>query len=340
MVVFRKGGITFENFSPSFYSRNQSPISFDEKAKCERFLHELLYPAVLSEDALIIQKYAGLCLLGQNLIQRLLILDGKAGRGKSQLSLIIQKIVGFENVSQLRTAFLNERFELYRFLRKTLLCGVDVPGDFLSLKSAQVLKGLVGGDLLDAEKKGCNGNFLMRGEFCVLITSNQRLTIRLDSDEGAWRRRLLIVRFESPAPQKKIPNFADLLVENEASGILNWMIEGLQLLLDDVDKYGDIELPESQNTIIDALISESESVKHFLEDWVEFSPGSDLSVQELIEAYAEYCLSKGWNALPITRIQKELEALMLELFRTVKVHSVLRNEKNVRGFKGVRLKGD
>ena len=40
------------------------------------FLNELLYPATTPDDAILIQKYAGLCLLGNNLIQRLLILDG------------------------------------------------------------------------------------------------------------------------------------------------------------------------------------------------------------------------------------------------------------------------
>ena len=60
-------------------SRNRSPIVFDENAKCDRFLNELLYPAVHPDDVVLIQKYFGLCLLGNNLIQRMLILDGRIG---------------------------------------------------------------------------------------------------------------------------------------------------------------------------------------------------------------------------------------------------------------------
>lgn len=35
-------------------------------------------------------------------------------------------------MTQLRTGHLGERFELFRFLRRTLLVGVDVDADFLS----------------------------------------------------------------------------------------------------------------------------------------------------------------------------------------------------------------
>ena len=180
----------FVSFSPEFYSRNQSPILFDENAQCPRFLDELLYPATTSEDAILIQKYTGLCLLGNNLIQRLLILDGEAGRGKSTISLIIQGLVGLNNVTELRTKHLAERFEVYRYLKKTLLIGVDVPGDFLSQKGAYVLKALVGGDWMSAEQKGGTRSFQLQGNYCVVITSNSRLQVRLDGDIGAWEEEV------------------------------------------------------------------------------------------------------------------------------------------------------
>jgi len=144
------------SFSPTFISRNASPIVFDENARCDRFLNELIYPAVHEDDVVVIQKYFGLCLLGRNLIQRILILDGKSARGKTQLANAIQGVVGRVNCTQLRTELLGERFETYRFTKKTLLVGVDVMPDFLSTPGASVLKGLVGGDWFDGEKKGSN----------------------------------------------------------------------------------------------------------------------------------------------------------------------------------------
>ncbi len=346
IVHLANGVITFKvdneadlvSFSPEFYSRNQSPISYDESAQCPRFLNELLYPATSQEDAALIQKYMGVCLLGNNLIQRFLILDGKAGRGKTQLSLIIQRLVGLNNVTELRTKHLAERFELYRYLKRTLLVGADVSGNFMSQGGANVIKALVGGDMLDAEQKGGTGSFQIHGNYCIVITSNSRLQVKLDGDVGAWRRRLLIVRFEGPPPKKKIDKFADLLIKEEGSGILNLGLQGLGIVLDDIKKYGDIQLSGAQSGVVDALLAESDSLRHFLSDCVVRDKNSDLSVSEIEEAYADYCPKKNWNAKPITIIRKELEGLMLELFATSKSNSISREGKNVRGFRRVEFK--
>jgi putative DNA primase/helicase len=338
------GVLSFENggellpFNPEFLSRNRSPIAFDEQAGCERFLNELVYPAVDAEDVVLLQKYGGLCLFGMNLIQRLLILDGEAARGKTQIANVYQAIVGRENVTQLRTRFLGDRFESFRFLKKTLLIGVDVEPDFLSTRGASVLKGLVGGDWFDAEQKGGTGCFPIQGTFCALITSNSRLRVRLTGDVGAWRRRLLIVRYELPPPKKKIPDFGALLVREEGSGILNWLIAGLAMLLKDVDETGDIVLTDRQNGIVDSLLDESDSLRLFLRDRVEKAEGADISVSEIVEAYAAFCPEKGWRPLPITEVQHSLEGLMLELFQVVKSHSLKRDGKAARGFFGVDLK--
>jgi phage/plasmid-associated DNA primase len=327
-------------FSPAFVSRNRSPIIFDETATCERFLHELVHSAVHPEDAVLLQKYAGMCLLGNNLIQRILILDGEPARGKTQFANVVQAIVGRENVTQLRTRFLGERFEIYRFLKKTLLIGVDVEPNFLSTKGAAVLKGLVGGDWFDAEQKCGTGCFPVQGTFCALITSNTRLRVRLSGDVGAWRRRLLIVRHEAPPPKKKIPDFGALLVREEGAGILNYFIAGLGMLLRDIDQStdGDIALTERQKGIVDSLLAESDSLRFFLSDRVERAGGADVSVNEMIEAYAAFCPDMGWNPMPITEVQHSLEGLMLELFQVTKSHCVKRDGSSVRGFFGVGLK--
>lgn len=339
VIVFKDNGeADFCSFSPNYCSRNQCPVPFDSSATCERFFNELLFPAVSAEDAVLLQKYTGLCLLGNNLIQKFLILDGEPGRGKSTLASVIQKLIGQVNATELRTKHLNERFELFRYLKKNLLVGVDVPGNFLSEKGTYVIKGLVGGDWFDAEQKCGTGSFPFQGNFCILITSNSRLQVRLDGDTGAWKRRLLIIRFEGPEPAKKIPHFEDLLIQQEGSGILNWALQGLGMLLKDIQTGGDIQLIESQKKIVDGLLAESDSLRHFLMDNVIQNENADLSTTEIVEAYAEYCPLKGWNPKPITVIHRELESLMLELFGTAKSNSIKRDNKGAKGFRRVAFR--
>jgi putative DNA primase/helicase len=339
VIVFSGGEADLRPFSPEYRSRNRSPIAFDENAKCERFLNELLLPAVHLDDVELLQKFAGMFLLGDNRAQRILILDGVAGRGKTQLANVMQGLVGMPNVTQLRTKHLAERFELFRYLRRTLLVGVDVEADFLSTKGAAVLKGLVGGDWFDAEQKGGTGSFQLQGAFNVLITSNARLRVRLQGDVGAWKRRLTIVRYEAPPPTKKIPDFGAYLVRTEGSGILNWALLGAQKVLAEIpDEGGDLVLMERQRGLVESLLAESDSLRHFLQDCVVADELQDVTVTELVEAYAGYCPERKWQAMPITEVQAKLETLMLELFGVTKRHDVERNGKNQRGFGGVRLR--
>lgn len=77
------------------------------------------------------------------------------------------------------------------------------------------MKRLTGCDFIEAEFKGGNTRASLMGVFNILITSNNRLRVRLDGDEEAWRRRLLLVKFENPPVKKKIADFAKILVRDE-----------------------------------------------------------------------------------------------------------------------------
>ncbi len=339
VIVFNGAEAELRPFSPEFYSRNRSPIAFDENAPCERFLDELVRPAVHADDVELLQKFAGMFLLGDNRAQRILILDGEAGRGKTQFANVMQGLVGMANVTQLRTKHLAERFELFRYLKKTLLVGVDVEPDFLSTKGAAVLKGLVGGDWFDAEQKGGTGSFQLQGNFNALVTSNARLKVRLQGDIGAWKRRLNIVRYEAPAPTRKIPDFGGFLIREEGSGILNWALLGAQKILREIPETGgDFGMTPRQRGIVDSLLAESDSLRHFLSERVVSNSFEDLTVTEIVEAYAAFCPERRWQPMPITEIQRQLEGLMLELFGASKAHGIERHGKHQRGFRGVSFR--
>jgi len=169
-------GFKIEPFSSTHRCRNRSPINFDEKATCPEFETRIL-SHVSADDRLLLQKYAGQCLLGRNLVQRFVVLDGVGSASKSAFVLTIAGVVGLKNVYELRTAHLHERFEIGRMIDRTLLIGSDVQGGFLSAPGAYRIKSLVGGDPLEAEKKGSNHRFTIKGRFNLMITANTRLCI-------------------------------------------------------------------------------------------------------------------------------------------------------------------
>jgi P4 family phage/plasmid primase-like protien len=328
-------------FSPDYYSRNRSEILMKQEAECPRFFNALLQPAMPTEDIELLQKYCGQCLLGYNPSQTILLISGTPGGGKSTLVSIIEKIIGLHNVAQLKMGLLCERFENASFVGKTLLTGKDVPGNFLNNPGgASVLKALVGADRLSVEQKNLKRRIEIRGEFNIIITSNARLHVRLDSDIGAWKRRLLIIEFEQAAPNKPIAHLDDILITEEGAGILNWMIEGAVKLFHDLDQYGRIQLSKEQSQRVEGLLAESDSIRSFVLNCVEVRHGSDVTTAELIEAYTAYCEGRGWRAETVSSFENQIRNIMLETHRLSRRNDIKRNGKSQRGYMHVALRID
>lgn len=327
---------TLKAFSPYYYSRNQIPVSYKDGAECPKFMNDLLLRALPAEDADLLQRWGGQMLLQKNVTQKFMILTGAAGAGKSTVLEVFQRMIGEENCEQLRTEQLLERFELGSYIGSTALFGSDVPGHFLMQKGAYVIKSLTGGDLIRGEVKGVREKVSMRGEFNIGITCNSRLKLDLNADAAAWSRRLLIVPYQCERPEKPIPEFARWLFENEGAGILNWLIEGAVRVL-----QGDrMKLSDRQSELVQDLLEESDSLRSFMGRLVRAERGSDVTSEELVKAYVEFCGERGWDAMPNRSIERALPDLMLELYRTNKSNSISRDGKDQRGYNHIKLLED
>jgi P4 family phage/plasmid primase-like protien len=339
LVIGVDGSVELKPFGPEWYSRNRSEIAWNPAAECPRFKQELLLSAMDEDDASLIQRYVGQCLLGMNLSQTILVARGTPGGGKSTLANVVEGVIGRFNVTELRIAQLSERFELVRYIGRTLLTGKDVPGDFLNMRPAYVLKALVGGDTLEGEVKHGNESFSIDGRFNVIISTNTRLRVKLDADAGAWRRRLLIVDYSRPKPARPVPNFDQLLLREEGEGILRWAVEGAVKVVQELRETGRFQLTAVQQRRVDDLLSESDSVRSFVRDGVEQRHGAEVAIHELTAAYRDYCESRDWDPLRERQFQSELPDAMLEFHRAPRRNDVRRDGKNVRGFRGVCLRG-
>jgi P4 family phage/plasmid primase-like protien len=330
-------GAQLRPFSADYLSRNVCPIAWEPDADCPRFKSELLSSALDPDDISLLQRWCGSLLLGGNAAQRIMILTGTPGGGKSTLLEIIEAVIGPANVCQLRTEHLSNRFELSRFLRKTTLSGKDVKGNFLQTEGAHVLKALVGHDLLSAERKGSNIEFQIKGEFGVAVSCNSRLRVKLDGDVDAWRRRLLIIRYEKPKPKERILDFAEKLLTEEASGILQWMVDGAIMHLRECDAMGEYHLTGAQEDRVDQFLAESDSIRHFVTDRIEEAPDCDLTTTEIVSAYFDYCSESGWVAFSSREVELALPDMMLELFHSARSTHIQRPSGRTKGYPHVAL---
>ena len=324
------------NFNPRYYSRNRIPIPYVPGATCPRFMDEVLSYSLPDEDISLLQRWVGCLLLGTNLIQRLMILSGTSGGGKSTMMKIFQNLIGMKNCAELRTDNLAERFELSAYIGKSALFGVDVPGNFLIHRGAYIIKGLIGGDLKEAELKG--GGFLaFIGHFNIGITCNSRLIVRLDQDMEAWARRLGIIVLEREPVKKPIANFANIIIETEGPGIVNWAIEGALALLSEFKRYGRIKFTDEQQRRVDNLLAESDSIREFVRRRVMSRPKADVTTEELLQGYVTFCDEIGWGALTSGVVQKQLPNAMREIHRAGRGNDIVRNNKGQRGFRNAIL---
>lgn len=321
-------------FDPKYMSRNRTEIDYREDAVCDEFLSRLLEPALSADDIDHLQQYVGQCLLGVNSSQTFLMLIGTPGGGKSTLVNIIEKVINRKNCTELRLGHMTSRFETQRLLGKTLLTAKDVRSNFLNTSGAHMLKVLTGKDTVTIEHKGSNDTADICCTFNAIITANNTLRVAVDGDTDAWRRRIILIDYKNPPPKEKIPDFDDYLLEREGEGILRWAVEGALLLL---ENGGKIKKSEEQEHKINNLLQESDPLTDFIH--MGLAPDGDATVTtaELVEAFYAFCKERSWAVLSERDIQNRLPDYIYQTFGLSKRTDILREGKNRRGYRGLRL---
>ena len=320
-------------FSPTFRRRNKLMVDYVPDQTCPMFMNQLMGPALMEEDLDLLQRWCGLALLGVNLAQRMIILTGTAGGGKGTFIRVLRGIIGGENMGSLRANLLADRFELGRLMGKSLLYGADVPENFLNCKGASALKAVVGGDPQTMEFKGSNERPDLVCRFNAVVTCNSRLTVHLEGDTGAWRRRLAIVEYKNSKLETVITDLSEQILAKEGSGVLNWMIAGLEKLRAD---GWTLRLNENQQRMVEDLLMESEADVVFAKECLHREDGAELTVARCYEAYVAFCNERGWVAMPRKRFSTVIGDTVTRQFGMTLRHDLTDDDgKNQRGWKGL-----
>lgn len=322
-------------FADKFCRRTKITANYTPDAKCPMFLEVLLKPALPDDDIELLQRYCGLLLTEINSVQKILLMAGTPGGGKSTIARIILSLLGNTHWATLRTHLLEERFETSSFIGRDILFAADVSSKFLDCYSAAVLKKLVGGDPLKAEVKGSNKRIDIQGIFNVLITSNCRLNVNLDGDVEAWRRRLILMEFKRPKPEQEILQLADKILATEASGILNWSLDGYDKFRADGNR---IILNERQQKCVDDLLLESDSVNYFSETCLlrAFLVDS-LSVEEAYQGYVNFCKQNEWTPVSRRAFGSEIPDIISRKFSISQRNDIRTpNNSQTRGWSGLK----
>ncbi len=241
------------------FCRNRLPVAYNPDApKPEtwlRFLSELLN----DEDIPTLQEFMGYCLIPSTKGQKMLIITGKGGEGKSRIGVVLRALLG-TNMSTGSIA----KIETSPFARADLeheLVLLDDDMKLEALPQTNNIKAIITAELpMDLEKKGKQS---YQGDMYVrfLALGNGTLQSLYDRSIGFFRRQIILTAKEKAPDRCDDPFIADKMCR------------------------------EAAEANMEAAVTDGNNVIEFLasEGYIEFNSDSTVSSKDLYAVYKLWC---------------------------------------------------
>lgn len=317
---------------------NRFPVKYDPNApKPERFLR-YLQDVYQGDDQITIQQYCGYCLLPTTILQKALIIIGEGGEGKSVLGAILNGVIGEDNCYNESISTLQKAFGVANVEGKLLFIDDDLSES--ALTNARMFKNLVTNKTtISAQKKFVQDNQILSFVRFVCF-GNFTLQALYDLSEG-FQRRQLILQAKPKEPDRVDNPFIDReILENEAEGVMMWLLEGLNAL---IQNNWQITVSERTKEKSDSFKRENDSVLLFLTecDGIKLGEGLRAHCTGLYTAYEHFCRD---NMLTPLKERNFLAALKTK-GRTAGITKIgypfelinKNGRKKARGFEGISV---
>ena len=269
--------------------RNRLPVAYNpdakEPARWLSFLSDLLYP----EDIPTLQEFIGYCLIPSNAGQRMLILKGSGGEGKSQIGAMLTVLFG-SNMKDGSIGKISENRFARADLEHTLLM-VDDDMRMEALRQTNYVKSIVTAQgKMDLERKGqqsYQGWMYAR----LLAFSNGDLQALYDRSDGFYRRQLMLTTKPKRPGRADDPYLGDKL-KAEAEGIFLWAFAGLQRLKRNRFRFTESDRARESR---EAAKRDSNNIFSFLESngYIRRKADASISSKDLYAIYRMWCDENG-----------------------------------------------
>lgn len=305
------------------------PINFTPPSRWLSFLEQLLEP----EDILTLQEYMGYCLIPTTRGQRMLIITGQGGEGKSRIGVVMKALLG-SNMSVGSIAKL-ESSPFARADLQHLLVLVDDDMKMEALSQTNNIKAIVTAELpMDLERKGIQ-SYQGKLHARLMAFGNGSLQAMYDRSFGFFRRQIILSAKPKDPNRVDDPFLSEKLLE-EKEGIFLWCLEGLQRLRKNNFRFT-LSRGARQN-LLDS-VTEGNNVISFLrsQGYFTFDPEGTATSRALYSAYKDWCTDNSFHPLSdksFLNMMKE-QGISLGLVHTN--HIPIGNGKQARGFRGIRM---
>jgi putative DNA primase/helicase len=317
--------------TPAFFCQNRLPYSFDENAVCPSwldFLHDL-WPDD-EQSIATLQEVFGYVIGGDTSQQKIFLLVGPKRSGKGTIARVLTGLLGKHNVAAPTLAGLSANFGLQELITRPL--GLISDARLSSRTDSGVvverLLSISGEDSIQVDRKyrdPWNGKLPTR--FVILTNELPKL---LDSS-GALASRFVLLLLKNSFYGKENLLLTKQLLE-EAPGILNWALEGLDRLND----RGYFVMPGSSNEVVRQMEDLSSPVGAFVRTNCEIGGEWQIEVDEIWRSWREWCQDQNLHPGTKATFGRDLKAVAPSV-----AHARPRGEddKRVQVYMGIRLAG-
>lgn len=297
----------------------QIPVDYESEALCPEWNAFLTRSQPDPEIRLLLQKIGGACLTGEVPYNHLFFLYGeKGGNGKSVFLDTILHVLGAYGVKA-GNSLLDEKArenmdDLARLKGARLAIPQEI--DRKAVLKANQAKDITGGDFI-VGKFLYQDSIQFKIQATIITYGNHKPNI--DASDGGLRRRIILIPWEQTFPPES-PGYVDRAtleakLKAEASGILNWMLEGLFALRADNWNFN------PPKVVLDATqeyFEEEDRLGSFFEECLEADAlvYNERNLSQIYRAYEYHTKENGGRPMSRKSLSKELERKQgLELYR-------------------------
>lgn len=251
-----------------------------------------------------VQEVVGLAAIGRVYLEHMIIAYGDGANGKSTFWNAIFRVLG-NYAGKLSADALtmsckrNVKPEMAELKGKRLIIASEM-SEGVRLNTAMV-KQLCATDEIYAEKK-YKAPFSFDPSHTLVLYTNHLPKIGA-SDDGIWRRLIVIPFSAKITGSSDIKNYADYLVEKAGGAILAWIMEGSKRI---IEKGFSTALPLAVREAVDKYREENDWMGHFLQECCEVDQSYTEKSGELYQSYRAYALRNGEYTRSTTDFYSEL----------------------------------
>lgn len=315
------------------YCRCRLPVDFNRDAPEPKLWLAFLEELLETEDILTLQEYMGYCLLPVNYAQKMLLIIGNGGEGKSRIGVVLHALMGSAMCNGSLAKVENNRFARYDLQNKLLMIDDDLRLE--ALQNTNYIKSIITAEQpLDLEKKGCQS---VQGEMSCrfMAFGNGNLRSLHDRSNGFFRRQIILSTKPRRDDRVDDPFLAVKIKNDELEGILQWMIRGLERLL-----LNDLNFTISQQTRknMEAAISDGNNVLDFMGStgYFTYDEQDCITSRLLCTLYRDWCRDNSHTPLPDRTVLSYLKQHAHRYKLRASSNIPIGNGRMARGFYGMR----